>query len=131
MRKLQEEMQAAINERDEETRRELEEEHRKLRERMAKVQNDSEKLASDYNRDKERLEQMIEEAKQHAERAEMEYQKQIQDLRAKLQLANDVYAPEEEANIRQQLVELKKAHDEQQKGFFGYIGDLVRSLFGW
>jgi hypothetical protein len=131
MRKLQEDMQAAINERDEETRRELEEEHRKLRERMAKVQNDSEKLASDYNRDKERLEQLIEEAKQQSERAEREYQRQIQELRSKLRLANDVHAPEEEANIRLQLAEMKKAHDEQQKSFFGYIGDLVRSLFGW
>lgn len=127
MAMLQDEMNIAIKQRDEETRKELEEESRKLQEEMSRVQTQSQNLASEYNEDKARLERVMEESRQQAHRAEEEYRTQVRELERKLHETMDTSAAENEA-IARKLEELK--NDRRRRGFLGRIGGALDSLFG-
>ncbi|KAF5326714.1 hypothetical protein D9619_004272 [Psilocybe cf. subviscida] len=131
MRALQEDMQEAIREKDEETRRELEIATRRLEEEMARVQNDSQKLASEYTEDKKRLEKRMQElkeaAREEAERRNVEYNEQMQNLRSQL-----------EQNLGDKADLLRRIEEHRWQnggghggGLFGVIGRAVDAIFGF
>jgi hypothetical protein len=68
IRILMEEMQQAINDKDEETRREKEAEARMMQEEKEKFEDDARRMKSDYQREKQELEARIAEAEQEANR---------------------------------------------------------------
>jgi len=101
MKELQEEMEKAMKEKDEETRQELEEGTRKLQEQMDKIKMESEGMASSYQEEKERMEermrQMQEEARQERDRIEAAHKQQMDTLNKQLQDNAKVSAAEREA----------------------------------
>lgn len=76
---VREEMMKAFNEKDEETRRELEDETRKLQEQMNRMKMDSEGMASNYSMQEE-MRAMQEQARREREQAEAAYKQQMDDL---------------------------------------------------
>ena len=109
IRVLKEEMQEAINDRDEETRREREIETKKMQDEMERIENDARRFASDYQREKEELEARLEEvkktAKREADRIAAMCQARIDELNASTQ-ANTAAAEAEKAQMREQIEEL-------------------------
>ena len=57
MKVIQEEMMQALRDKDEQTRKELEEDSRKLREQMDNMRKVSESMASNYQEEKKRMEE--------------------------------------------------------------------------
>jgi hypothetical protein len=68
IRVLKEEMQQAIDAKDEETRRDREAKARRMQEEMERFENDARKLASEYKRQKEELEARFVEAEREVKR---------------------------------------------------------------
>jgi hypothetical protein len=68
IRVLTEEMQQAIDAKDEETRRDREAEARRMQEEMERFENDARRLASEYKRQKEELEARFVEAEREVKR---------------------------------------------------------------
>ena len=89
-------MEQASKEKDEQTRRELEEETRKLQEPVGKIKEDSEGLAAGYAAEKEkweaRMKGMEQDAKEERERVTAEYQRQLDNLTRHLQDQVDLSA---------------------------------------
>jgi chromosome segregation ATPase len=121
LNQLKKEMAAAKN-KDEETRRELEDECRKLVAKMEQVQNDSQRLESDYRAEKTRLEQKIQDAAERTRRTlakeSRKYQDQIQAVK------NESAA--ERADMMRRLDEYKRRG---RGGIFTTFGGLLDSLF--
>jgi hypothetical protein len=134
LKKLKEEMTAAIKEQDEETRRELEEEYRKLHAEMTRVQDDSQRLAFDYIAEKARLEERLQRAAENAKRdlenQEREYQKQIQECIDRLQESRNASAAERADIIRQMDALKQQLENNGRGGVFGTIGELLGTLVG-
>jgi len=88
IRILKEELEWAMGDKDEETRRELEYESRRIQEEVERVKKDAERFATDYRREKERLETRLVEvesmAREEADRVAAQYQQQIDGLRNSL-----------------------------------------------
>ncbi|KII85056.1 hypothetical protein PLICRDRAFT_178816 [Plicaturopsis crispa FD-325 SS-3] len=130
---LKQEMQEAIQARDHETRKELEEEQRKLEKEMARVHQDSQKLASNYNEEKARLEERLQEvsqrSKQEADRAAAEHHRRIHDLETKLDAASNASAQEKEA-MRREMNDLRSRVSAPKGGFFSNLGRAIDGLFG-
>ena len=61
LKAIREEMMQALKDKDEQTRKELKEENRKLKEEMEKIKKDSAGMASNYQKEKERLQERIKE----------------------------------------------------------------------
>jgi hypothetical protein len=102
IRVLREEMQQAIDDRDEETRREKEVETRRMQEEIEKLENDARRFASDYQRKKQELETRLAEVdgeiKREVDRVAARYQEQINEL--------DATTEAEKAQLRHQMGEL-------------------------
>ncbi|KAG2018162.1 TKL/TKL-ccin protein kinase [Coprinopsis cinerea AmutBmut pab1-1] len=133
MADLQREMQEAMREKDEETRREIEAEQMKLRAEMNRVRNDAEKLASNYQEEKERLEEQMREMMRESQRAQEEtaarYQEQIDALEARLRDSAAASLAERQA-IQKELDELRRRPPPSRGGFFGMIGAALDRIFG-
>jgi len=132
MRVLKEEMQQAIRDKDEETRRELEIETKRMQKEIARFENDAKRLESDYKSEKERLETrlttMEEEAREETNRVTMQYQRQIDEMRDALQ-TNAAASEREKAQMREQIDQLSRMRDRSQGGggplgfgFFSLVG---------
>ncbi|KAF9460973.1 hypothetical protein BDZ94DRAFT_1311056 [Collybia nuda] len=93
---LKDEMETAIKEKDEETRKELEQEYKKLHKEMKRVQNDSQRLALEYNEEKQRMEQkmkeMMEQAKRDNEAAARKYEQQLKTYQDELEAKSAAFA---------------------------------------
>jgi len=134
MRVLKEEMQQAIRDKDEETRKELEIETKRMQREIARFENDARRLESDYKREKETLESrladMESEAREETNRVATQYQQQIDELRDTLQ-ANAAASEREKAQMRGQIDQLSRMRDHSQGsggggpmgfGFFSLVG---------
>lgn len=138
MRVLREEMQQAIRDKDEETRREIEIETQRMQREIARFENDSKRLASDYKKEKARLQarlaQVEEETKREADRIASQYQGQIDDLRDTLQ-TNTAASEVERAQMQQQITELTRRSANVQSGhpagfgLFTMIGAVIDRIF--
>ena len=131
MHTLRDEMEQAIKDKDEETRRELEIETQRMQREIERFQHDSERLESDYKKEKERLEARMEqmelEAKKETERITAEYQRQIDDIKHTLQTNTE--ASERERNqMLGQMGELIRMMN-RPRGLFGRIGAFIDDLF--
>ena len=131
MRVLKAEMEQAIRDKDEETRRELEIETRKMQREIARFENDAKRLASDYKKEKEKLETRLEdmeaESRREADRIAAQYQRQIDELRDSLR-ANTAASEREKEQMLQQINELSRRADRAQTG--GPFGFGLFSLIG-
>ncbi|TFY83407.1 hypothetical protein EWM64_g598 [Hericium alpestre] len=136
---LQEEMQAAIKAKDEETRKELEQESQRLQREMSRLQNESTRLATEYKEEKARMEiamkEMQAQAARDAEAAMAEHTHQMKALQDQLQrTANDAYAERQalqnQMNRLQQQYDEARASSDQGGGIFTRIGKIVDGLFG-
>lgn len=132
LQNLQIEMRAAMQARDEETRRELEEESRKLQAEMARLQTDSRKLLVDYNEEKVRMERQIqamaETTRLEVERATEECRQQMNDLQRRFQSTANTSAVERSA-IQLQMQTLQRAL-EARAASSGSGGGILGSI-GW
>ena len=108
---MQEEVREAIRNKDEETKKELETETQKMQREIAGFENDSKRLASDYKKEKDRLEarlvQMEEVARQEADRVVTQCQGEIDGLRDTLR-TNTAASETERAQTLQQIDELTR-----------------------
>ena len=99
------EMMQALEEKDGETRRELEEETKKLRGQMKKIKKDSKGMAFKYAAEKLRIEakakEMEQEARKERQRVEAECNRQIADLNRRLQEAVNASIAERESLQRE------------------------------
>lgn len=101
---------------------------------LNRVQADSQKLASDYNEEKARLEQRMQELaesnRREAERSAAEYQTQILELQHRLAKTASISVVEK-ADIVRQLSELRRQQSQGGRGgVFGMIGRALDSVFG-
>lgn len=136
MRVLREEMEQAIKDKDEETRRELEIETKRMQREISRFQTDAKRLESDYKQEKERLEERLGEmeskARQEADRIAAEYRQQIDELRDALQ-SNGEASEREKAQMLERINELSSNTFAQTMGpgglrFFAMIGTILDQL---
>ena len=136
MRVLREEMEQAIKDKDEETRRELEIETKRMQREISRFQTDAKRLESDYKQEKERLEERLGEmeskARQEANRVAAEYQQQIDELRDALR-SNGEASEREKAQMLEKINELSSNTFAQTMGpgglrFFAIIGTILDQL---
>jgi hypothetical protein len=134
---VQIEMKAAIDARDEETRKELERETDILQAKAARIQMDSQKLASDFNQEIVRIERqmqtIVETARRDAERVAVERWQQMEELRRQMQHAGNVSEAHKETIQRQignlQLrSEASRNHAGSGVGLFGQIGRIIDTV---
>jgi len=115
LKEVQEQMIQALKEKDEETRKDMEEETRRLQEQMKKAKEESEGMASNYAKEKERMNSKIrevqQEAKRERERVEAEYNRQIADLKRRLQEAAHG-SEEERVRLEEEVQRLQSQVDE-------------------
>jgi hypothetical protein len=114
IRVIKEEMQQAIDDLDEETRREREDEARVMQKEVERLENDARRFASDFRRQKKELEVRVaeekEKAKRDAERLATQYQEEIDELYAAMR-ANTVASDEERAELLNRINELARRRD--------------------
>jgi hypothetical protein len=114
MRVLKEEMNQAMGNKDEETRRELEIESQKTQKEIARFENDAKRLGSDYNNEKERLEARLkkteEEARLEVNQVALQYQRQIDELMDTLE-ASATASEREKAQMQEKINELSRKRD--------------------
>jgi len=107
---LRQEMERAIKDKDEETRRELEHENKRVQEEIERVKKDAERFAIDYRKEKERLEVL-------AAKAEFEGRQEVD--RAAAVLAS------EEALFLEEVEDLPNkgdhAHEDQKLGILSVV----------
>ena len=131
---LKEEMQQAMKDKDEETRRELEIETQKMQREISRFENDAKRLASDYKSEKERLEarltEMGEETRREADRIAAQYQRQIDELRDTLEASANA-SESEKAQMQEQITQLIRLQSQARRplGFFSKIGAFLDNLF--
>ena len=132
---LREEVEQAIRDRDEETRRELEIETERIQREIARLQNDTTQLEYGY---KERLGKCLEmssEDRKAAEHVAVQYQQQIDELRNALQ-SNSEVSEREKVLILEKVDELSKrwvfTHTvgSEGLGFFSKIGAILQQGLG-
>jgi DNA repair exonuclease SbcCD ATPase subunit len=135
MHSLEERIEQAMKDKDEETRRELEIETEKMQREIKRFQHDSERLESDYKKEKERLEERMRlmelKAREEAERIAAQYQRQIDELKHALD-TNTAASERDKAYMRQQISDLSARlanSGRRRRGLLGRIGDAIDSLF--
>jgi hypothetical protein len=111
MKALQEQTNAAIKAKDQETRMELEEERAKLRDQMMKAEMDTDKLLSNFKEDNERMEEKL-------KSMAVEYERQRAELERQLAAAKD---RAEQEGFSARLNELASG------GFFAHLGRAIDS----
>ena len=111
MKALQEQTNAAIKAKDQETRMELEEERIKLRDQMMKAQMDTDKLLSNFKEDNERMEERL-------KTMEVEHERQRAELEKQLAAATSRAEQEAISAILSQLA---------SGGFFSHLGRAIDS----
>lgn len=130
MKILQEEMTQAIKDHHEEIRQELEEDRRRLQDHINKVKMDAESMASKYDEEKKRMEEMIrrmqEQARQEMERTEAAYRQQIGELNRQLEASAGASAAERQA-LEQQINQLQHHLNNTPRGW-GW--DVLRIVSG-
>ena len=135
MRVLKKEMDQAVDDKEEETRRELEIETLKTQKEIARFENDAKRLGSDYNGQKERLEARLKKAEEEgglkAEQVANQCQRQIDELK-KLIEASVTASEMEKAQMREEINELsgRRARVRRRPGFFAKIGGFLDDLLG-
>ena len=131
------EIEQAIKDKDEETRKELEIESERMQKEIARFQNDAKRLESDYKKEKERLKsrlkQMEAEAKREADRVAAQYQQQIDGLKNALR-SNAKASEKEKAQMLEEINELSWRRSLVHKmartglGFFSMIEAILGKL---
>ncbi|TDL23891.1 P-loop containing nucleoside triphosphate hydrolase protein [Rickenella mellea] len=110
MRELEIQMLAAIEEKDTETKAELEMERQRLRADVERVEGEATRMADEYSAQKRRLEEKLQEMEEQSRaeqaRQEAEYQKRIEELRN--ESGGSSKASEEIAELRAELEKLRK-----------------------
>ena len=96
LREVQEEMQRALRDRDDQAKLELEEETRRLRERVWEIKKDGEEMSGDYAAEKKRVEARIKAVERGAQKREQDE-------------ANHTHDPRDETNV------VDRAGSEQQR----------------
>ena len=116
---VEEGMMKALEAKDEETRQELEDETRRLQGLVDKAKVDSENMASNYEEEKRRLEEVVREAQEQAqrerERAEAAYRERLDDLSKRLQETANTSATERDA-MQKQINQLQHQWDNRPQG---------------
>ncbi|KAF8627072.1 hypothetical protein AX17_006411 [Amanita inopinata Kibby_2008] len=132
---LQEEVEAAIKAKDEETRKELEIETKKLQEEMTRIQQESSSLSANFKKDKLEMEQRMKEiadrAQRDAEEAYKQHQKQMLALQEQLQ-QTETNMTTERNSLQQRLDRMRDEYNRGHSGgVFSMIGRALDSVFGF
>ena len=106
LKKVREDMEQAVEERDERTIRELEEERKKLQGQMDKIKKDSEGMAEGYAAEKRRMEAKIREMDQERKRTDTEHKRHLADLTHRLQDQTNASAAER-VRLEQEIERLR------------------------
>ncbi|RXW22843.1 hypothetical protein EST38_g3035 [Candolleomyces aberdarensis] len=127
---LQQELEAAMNEKDEETRRELEAEARKLQKEMDRIDAESRNLADNFQKEKadlqKRLNEMDAEAKEKQQQMQEEYDKKMEEIEKQRRMDAD-QSREKQEDYGRQIAELQRSG---RGGFWTSIGRAIDGLFG-
>jgi len=115
MRILKGEIERAMRDKDEETRRELERQNRRIQKEVEKVKKGVGSFAADYRRDKERIETHLAEveskAREEAERVAAQYQQQIDGLRNTIE-TNAAVSEMDKIRVLDKIQELSNQRDQ-------------------
>ena len=132
MKALQEEMMQALRDKDVESRQELEEETRKLQAQIDKAKRDSVSMASRYEEEKRKMEEMIrqaqEQARQEMERAEAAHKQQIDELNRQFEANTNATAAERQAmqqRIDQMQHQLNNIPRPRRWGLGDFLGPVL------
>ncbi|KAF7986515.1 hypothetical protein HWV62_31347 [Athelia sp. TMB] len=134
LKSLQLEMRAAMQARDEQTRKELQETSSKLQLDVARLQADSRKLVVDYAEEKLRMERqvqaMIEATRGEVDRVTLDCQRQMEDLQRRFQRTETSNAAEK-SDLQRQMETLQYfIEDRTAGGGGGTIGNILGHV-GW
>ena len=135
MHSLEERMEQAMKDKDEERKGELEVEAQRMQRELEKFRHDNERLESDHNKEKEKLEdqmgQMESEARQEADRISAQYQRQVDEMKDTLH-ADTEASEKEKAQMHQQISDLSARvanGRRRRRGLLSKIGDFLDDLF--
>lgn len=134
LKAMQLEMRTAIQARDEQTRKELEESSNKLKLEMARLQADSRKLVVDYAEEKIRMErqvqEMVETTRGEVDRVTSDCRQQMEDLQRRFQLTERNSAVEK-SDIQYQMQNLQHIiEDRAANSGGGTLGNILGQV-GW
>jgi len=127
------EMEQAMWDRDEETRKELEAETQRMQREIARLENDSQRLESDYKEEKERFEtrlgQMEVERREETDRITAQHQQQMDELKRSLETAeaSDKEKAETSRKIFE-LIALSMILGHNPAGFFTRMGTFADNV---
>ncbi|KAF9259473.1 hypothetical protein L218DRAFT_947600 [Marasmius fiardii PR-910] len=130
MRELQEQTEAAIKAKDEQTRKELEIETTKLKTEMTRIENESNSLVSGYMAQKAELERQMEVARQAAEAERVEQQRRVEELHRMLQENRNASNAVREQQQRH-LNEARARLNRPPRGFWGRLAGAVGHVVVW
>ena len=119
---------AAMEEKDEETRREIEYERQRLAKEMERLEKETQNLSSSFEREKleleERMQRMSEEARMERARIQEEYQRKLDELE-EMRKDDSHHSREMQAKLTAEIEALKR----KGEGFFQLMGRALTSLF--
>lgn len=127
---IQQEMEQALAEKDELTKRELEQVRNELLQNMQKIENDRDRLSKEYEEEKRKADERVRQIQEDldAEKAAREQrQLEIARLSQEMEQSRTLNAQEREA-MRRQLEELRKRRS--RGGFFSMVGRALDGIFG-
>lgn len=127
LQEIQEQMEAALEERDMETKKELEEYQKKLQGEMEKAEKDRERLSKEYADEKKRSDAQIAQMRRDLEAEKKASQERREELaRLNEELRNNAkLSTEQQTELRKRIDDLQR----RPKGFFGLLGDAFGALF--
>ena len=108
MRTLKEQMEQTIKDKDEETRKELEIESQRMEGEISRFLTDAKRLESEYEKEKTRLEQCLEQARIETNSNAAQYKQQIDELKDALK-ANAEASEREKAEMLKKIKSKKRA----------------------
>ena len=129
MQGLKEEMEQAMKDKDEETKKDLEAGAEEMMKLIEKLENDSQRLESDFKKEKERFEALMQqkelEAKEEAELIKAHYQQEIERL---TELLKGAVTQHEKDKKQKKIDELSRKAVRTRPNFFSKFAGWVDSV---
>ncbi|EKM58587.1 uncharacterized protein PHACADRAFT_253046 [Phanerochaete carnosa HHB-10118-sp] len=127
---IQQEMEQALAEKDELTRKELEQVRGELLQNIEKIESDRDRLSKEYAQEKAKADERVRQIQEDLEAekaAREERQQEIARLASEMENNRNLHARERE-NMQRQMEDLKRRS--RRRGLFSMVGGAIDSLFG-
>jgi len=128
---LREQTEQAIKDKDEGTRRELEEETKRTQDEIERLENDARRLGSDYQRERQEVEDRLKEIEEKAKQDTAQHRKQINKLEKTIK-DNANASEKDKTRLQNEARELKEEEKKKKKRriIWAVIGAVIAAVTG-